>query len=127
MTGSMSVDDHAEALDDLALRLGLCSSKRVRRRDDLAPVLDEVLEDLLEVEHRGAAVARWTRLMTPNVACRSVRRKSWFMDDLREGVLLQLDDEAHALAVALVAHLADALDPLVADELADLRVRGAPC
>ncbi len=43
-------------------------------------------------------------------------------DDLREHVLLQLDDEAHAVAIALVAHLGDPLDALLAHELGDLRV-----
>src|SRR5262249_49075283 len=42
-------------------------------------------------------------------------------DDLREDVLLQLDDDAQALAIALVAHLGDALDALVLDALGDLR------
>ena len=34
-------------------------------------------------------------------------------------VLLQLDDEPDAVAIALVAHLADALDLLLAHELGD--------
>ena len=39
-------------------------------------------------------------------------------DDLRDHVLLQLDDEAHAVAIALVADLADALELLLAHQLA---------
>ena len=45
-------------------------------------------------------------------------------DDLREDVLLQLDDEAHAVAIALVAHLADAFDPLLAACSSPICVRG---
>ena len=37
-------------------------------------------------------------------------------------VLLQLDDEAHAVAIGLVADLADAFDLLVAHQLADAGV-----
>ncbi len=40
-------------------------------------------------------------------------------DDLGVGVALQLDDEAHAVAVALVAHVGDALDELVAHAFGD--------
>ena len=37
-----------------------------------------------------------------------------------DGVALELDDDAHAVAVAFVADVGDALDPLVAHELGDL-------
>ena len=36
------------------------------------------------------------------------------------GVALQLDDDAHALAVGLVANIGDAFDPLLAHQLGDL-------
>ena len=39
--------------------------------------------------------------------------------DLRDGVALELDHDAHAVAVGLVAQVADALDLLVAHELGD--------
>src|SRR6185312_10256027 len=47
---------HPEALDDLALGLGLAQLVAGAAGDDLAPVLDEVLERLLQVEHGGPAV-----------------------------------------------------------------------
>jgi len=40
------------------------------------------------------------------------------------GVALQLDDDTHALAVALVAQVGDALDPLLAHQLADVADQG---
>ena len=46
-------------------------------------------------------------------------------DRVRVGVALELDDQAHALAVGLVAHVRDAVDLLVADELGDLLGRVA--
>src|SRR3546814_7980559 len=41
-------------------------------------------------------------------------------DDLGGRVALQLDDDAHALAVRIVANVGDALDALVARRLGDL-------
>ena len=39
--------------------------------------------------------------------------------DLRLRAALELDDDAHAVAVALVAHVADVVDDLVVDQLGD--------
>ncbi len=39
--------------------------------------------------------------------------------DLRLGAALELDDDAHAVAVALVAHVADVVDDLFVDQLGD--------
>ena len=52
-------DGDPEALDDLALRLGLAQLVAGAPRDDVAPVLDERLERLLEVQDRRAALRRW--------------------------------------------------------------------
>ena len=49
-------DRHPEAFDDLALRLGLAELEARPPRDDLAAVLDEDHQRLLEVEHLGPAV-----------------------------------------------------------------------
>ena len=46
-------------------------------------------------------------------------------DDLRDDVLLELDDEADALLVGLVAQVGDALEALLVDELGDLLLQGA--
>src|SRR4029077_10425228 len=40
--------------------------------------------------------------------------------DLRRLAALDVDDDAHAFAVGLVAHVADAVDALLAHELGDL-------
>ena len=45
--------------------------------------------------------------------------------DLRNDALLELDDQTDALLVGLVAHVRDALDALVVDELGDLLLQGA--
>ena len=61
------------------------------------------------------------RLMTPKRRLQIGLPVELVDDHLGDDVPLQLDDEAHAVAVALVADLPDALDLLVADELRDAR------
>ena len=40
-------------------------------------------------------------------------------DDFRLGAPLELDDDAHAVAIALVAHIADVVDDFLVDQLGD--------
>ncbi len=40
-------------------------------------------------------------------------------DDLRFGAALELDDDAHAVTIALIAHVGDIVDGLLVDELGD--------
>jgi hypothetical protein len=85
-------------------------------------VLDERRERLLQVQDGGAAVhdgevddaERRLQIRLP---------VELVDDDLRDHVLLQLDDEADAVAVALVAHLADALDASSRASAREMRVR----
>ena len=111
---------HAEALDDLALRLSLAELEARASTDHVAPVLDEDVQRLLQVEDRRTTVDDG-EVDDPEGRLQIREAEQLVEDDLGEDVLLQLDHEAHAVPVALVAHLADALHPLVADELADLR------
>ncbi len=116
----------AEALDDLALGLGLAQLVARPARDDVAPVGDEGLERLLEVEDRGpplrdGEVDDAERRLQIGLPVELVD------DDLGDDVLLQLDDEADAVAVALVADLGDAVDLLLAHELARCAQQRAPC
>ena len=48
-------------------------------------------------------------------------------DDLADLAALQLDDDAHAVAIGLVAEVGDALDGLVADQVGDALDAAAPC
>src|SRR3546814_8689117 len=86
--------------------------------DDLLAELEEGLDDLLQVHQlRPAAVQRQhvdaERGLERGVAIELVQ------DDVRIGVALQLDHDAHAVAVALVAQIGDALDGLLLDDLGD--------
>ena len=46
---------------------------------------------------------------------------------LRRRVALEFDDDAHALAIALVPHVGNTLDLLVADEIGDALQKRRPC
>ena len=59
-------------------------------------------------------------MITPKVSCSGVCLYRLLRIDLRRLALLDVHDHAHALAVALVAHVLDAVDPLLARELGDL-------
>src|SRR5690606_10476806 len=48
--------------------------------------------------------------------CQSIKLDQ---DDLREGILLEFDNEAHAFTIALVSYFANTFDTLVADQLAN--------
>jgi hypothetical protein len=64
---------HAQALHQLALRLRLTQLVAAAAGDDLAAVIDEVDQRLLQIEHLGRPLAM-DRLMTPKLVCRSVMR-----------------------------------------------------
>ena len=115
-------DRHAQAFDDLALGLGLAQLEAGAARDDVAAVLDEAAERLLEVEDGGAAVddgevddAEATsadRSAGRAGSGRPAGSTSFFSSMTR-----RMPSRSR-----LVAHLADALDALLAHQLADLRV-----
>ena len=110
---------HAEAFDDLARSERRAKLEARAARDDLAAMLDEVLERLLEVQH-----LRLTRDDGERVdAERRLQRGQLIQlveHDLPRRVALELDHHTHPVTVGLVAEVADALDALLADELSDL-------
>ena len=107
-----------EAFQDVAALARLAQLEARAARDDLAPVLQEVLEELLEVEQARLAVDQ-----RDHVHAEAVLQLGQLVqvveDDLRDFAALQLDDDAHAGLVRLVAQVGDALELLLADELAD--------
>ena len=91
-------------------------------RDDLGAEADERLEQLLEVHQLRPAAVQRQRID----AERGLQRREaveLVQHDVGHGVALQLDHHAHAVAIALVAHFGDALDPLVAHHLGDALVQ----
>ena len=86
--------------------------------DDLLTELDKRLDDVAQVEQLGPAAADRQHVGGE----RSLRRgvpPQLVQHHLGRGVALQLDDDAHAVPVGLVADVADALDPLVLGRLRD--------
>ena len=59
-------------------------------------------------------------MLMPNDSCSGVIFQRLFRTTSGDGVLLEVDDDAHAVAVGLVADVGDALDALLAHQLGDL-------
>ena len=117
-----------EALDDLPLVLGLAQlGKAGSPRDHVAPVGDERLQHRLDVQDRRATLHDGE--VDDAEGRLQIGLPVEVVDDhLGDDVLLQLDDQAHAVAVALVAHLPHALQLLVAHQLRRCAPRpGRPC
>ena len=86
-------------------------------------VIDEVLDSgdqaklaRLVVDHRQEDHAE--RFLHGGVLVQLVQ------DDLRLGAALELDDDAHAVAIAFVAHIADVADGLIEHQLGDALDQG---
>ena len=91
----------------MGARLGLCELVLRAPRDDILLVADVVTEDLFEVHDDGLAVDEGEHddaeaVLQLRVLVQLVE------DDVRRAVAAQLDDDAHAAAVGLVAQICDA-------------------
>ena len=86
--------------------------------DDFLLMLDIVMDALLEVEHLGLAVDEGEQ----DDAVGGLQLGMFVQGvehHLGVGVFAQFDDDAHAVAVGLVADIRNAVYPLVADEVGD--------
>ena len=109
MTASMLSTAIFEPLDDVHPIARLAQIEQRAARDHVAAVVDEVLQRLLERQDLRAPVDDRQHVD----AERLLQRRHLLQvvqDDLGDGVLLELDDDAHAVAVGLVADVGDALD-----------------
>ena len=112
------IERDPQAFEDVVARLGLAQLELGPAPDDLAPELDEALDELQQAEHLRPAAddgqhddaeARLQRRVLVEVV----------EDDLRHFAALELDDDPHAFAVGFVAKVGDALDGLLADQIGD--------
>ena len=87
-------------------------------RDDLAPVPQERLEHVLEVHQLRLAVQQRDHVDAEHGLHRRLLVEV-VEDDVRDLAALQLDHDAHAVLVGLVAQLRDALDQLAAHQVGD--------
>ena len=113
------VERFDETFEDVGALFGLAQVEARAADDDLFPVLDEVTEHRREVHDLRLVVDDGQeddaeRRLHLRVAIQVVQH------DLGDGIALQLDDDAHAFAVGLVAQIGDAFDALVVNQLGDL-------
>jgi hypothetical protein len=113
------IERDLEAFEDVGARFGLAQLEFGPASHDLAPELDEVLEDLDERQYAGPAGHNREhddpeRRLQLRVLVEVVE------DDLWHFAAPQLDHDPHALAVGLVPQIADPLDRLLARELGNL-------
>ena len=107
-----------EALEDVPPLARLAQVEARAPDDDLAPVLQEELDELLEVQEPRLVVDQRDHVHAEAVL--QLRQLVQVVeDDLRDLAALQLDHDAHAGLVRLVAQVRDPLELLLADELAD--------
>ena len=115
--------DHVErlhqALDDVLALLRLAETELGAPLDDLLLVLDVDRERGLEVEQLRHVVDQRQHVHREVGLHRRVLVEQ-VQHDLRVGVALELDDEARGVTRRLVAHVADAFDLAVVDQLGDL-------
>ena len=118
------VERDLEAFEDVRPRARLVELELGAPADDLAPVL--------EVVHEHAAcsgsVCGWpstsASMFTLNASCIGVCLYRWLSTVCGLASRLSSMYDAHPVAVGLVAQVADAVDPLVLDELGDLLEEG---
>ena len=83
--------------------------------DDLAPVLDEMMQDLLEVQHFRPVVHQ--REHDDPEGCLELRELIEIVQgDERNFPALELDDDANAFPIGLVAQIGNPFDPFVPDQ-----------
>ena len=100
---------HGKPLENMAAFAGLAQREHGAPRHDLAPVLEEHLDQVLEVAQLGLAVDQRhhvdaERVLQLRLLVQVVQH------NLGHLATLELDDQAHAGLVALVLDVADALD-----------------
>ena len=113
------IEGEPEAFEDVRARLGLLQLELDPPPHDLAAELDELLDELEQAqdlrpaardgEHDDAEGRLQLRVLVEVV-----------QDDLGHLAALQLDHDAHAIAIRLVAQVRDAFDRLLAHQLRDV-------
>ncbi len=112
------IERDLEAFEDVRAGLGLAQLELDPAPDDLAAELDEVLDHFEQRQHAWPAGHDGQhddaeRLLQLRVLVEVVE------DDLADFAALQLDHDAHAVAIGFVADVGDAFDRLVAHQIGD--------
>jgi hypothetical protein len=110
-------DGDGQADQDVAAVAGLVSSNLVRRTTTSSRNSTKAVTISAGPSAGPAAVQR--QHVDPERGLQRREAVELVQDHVGRGVALHLDDDAHALAVALVAQVGDALDPLLAHQFGD--------
>ena len=113
------VQGDLEPFEDVQPLLGLPQVVGGPPDDRFPPVPEKRLEDLLQVQQLRAVVNDGEHVDAEGFLKARVLVQG-VDDDLRHGVALELNDDAHAVAVGLVPQVGDALDLLVVDQVGHL-------
>ena len=113
------VERDQQALEPVHLRLERAQLVLRAPDDDLALVLDVVVDDRAQRQRPRHVVDQRDRVDAERRLHRGVLVEL-VQHDLRDHAALELDHDPHALAVGLVAQVGDLGDLLLADELGDL-------
>ena len=120
------IERDLEALEDVGPRLGLAQLELGAPADHLAAELDEVLEHLEQRQHpRPAADDRQHDDAEGRLQLRVLVEV--VQDDVGHLAALQLDDDAHAVAIRFVAQVGDAFDDLLVHAARRSSRSAAPC
>ena len=120
------VEGDLQALEDVGPGPGLAEVELGPPPDDLAAMVDVVLEDALERQRLGLAVDERQHVHVEGELHRGVLEQV-VQHLVRVRVALDLDVDPHPVAIGLVAQVGDALDLLVLDEVGDLLEQASPC
>ena len=112
------VEDDREAFEDVGARLGLLQVVGGAADHDFAAELEEVPQHVLQRQRLGAAVHQREHVHAEGALQRRLLVEL-VQRDVGRRVALQLDHDAHALAVRLVAQIRDALDAALAHVIGD--------
>ena len=123
MIASRLLERDQQALEDVRARLLLGELVLGAAHDHLALVSDVVVDHLAQVQRARDVVDERDHVHAERGLHRRVLVEL-VEHDLRDRVALELDHQAHAALVGLVAQVGDLGDPLVVDEFGDLRRSG---
>ena len=113
------IEGDGQAFEDVGAGLGLLQLELDAPADDVAPELDEVIEQVDQRQHARPAADDGQRDDAEGGLELRVLEQV-VQHDVGHFALLQLDDDADAVAIRLVADVGDALEHLLVHQVGDL-------
>ena len=110
------IERDLEALENMSPLFRLAQLEGGSTDDDLAPVLDEMMQDLLEVQHFRPVVHQ-RKHDDPEGRLELCELIQIIQGDERDFSALELDDDADAFPIGFVAQIGNPFDPFIPDQL----------